>query len=207
MMPVALVWLAQAVPGAPGEIGVLPPRAQDEAPARPSAAPLTPLTPPASEAEPDGYTLKLALGGTYYSKLYTVQMYGGEVTLGLGGHSDAATSYLLLHLERGRTEHGLTVTGWHLGLARDWAFGAFRVGGELRAGGLSLHRITARSSVSSGSVGAALELSFDLLRAPHHGAGHHVVYVSAAGRADYYDPWLMSGTLSLGYRWDASSRL
>jgi hypothetical protein len=162
------------------------------------------VTAPSTRPE-HGASFRIGVGATY-ARMFTVPMYGGELSLGLGGRFGRLPGYIYLGLtlERMETERGLDVYGAHFTPDLEWKFGVLRLGVVGRVGFLTVQRITEPSSMlANASIGVAGRASVDFFT-----QGTNTLYLAAEIRADsYFDPIVISPNLSLGYRWDGNSRL
>lgn len=144
-----------------------------------------------------GTTVTAGLGGGY-RRIFAVNELGGEVFAGLGRRDDRRWGFLMVHLEKGYTEHGLSVWGGRAGAAMEWETGPVRLGGEARLGFLTIGRVTNDSWMSGASLGAEVTLGMDLVTLSESDA----VYAQAGFAVDYYEPFVFGPSLRLGYRWD-----
>lgn len=155
---------------------------------------------PPSESNLDahGSTFKAGIG-VNYDRLFAVNTYGGDVSLAIGRRDYERWGYLMLHLEKGSTEHGLSVWGFRVGPSMEWAFGRVRFGGEGTVGYLTIRRITRDAWMDSFSLGAELSAAFDFAVLSDSDA----LYLKAGFGADYYgEPIAWGPNLTVGYRWD-----
>lgn len=184
-------------------LSATPASAQPATPAEPAPVPYAKDEPrPASPKTPVGTIIK-GMGGAYYAQLFDIPTYGAEASLAVGPFVGRHSNYLAFDFQHGRTQHGLSVTSWHVGVSTEWAFGRVRVGGTARLGELWLEHVTDQDTDWSVSIGVAAHASVDVVSF----SGEDALFLVATLRADLYDAPLVWGpSLCVGYRWDFLSR-
>lgn len=155
------------------------------------------LAPDESKAEGSGLALRVALGATY-QQLYSVPVVSMASEIGVGSSSDAFAYYFAGWYQVGRSEFGLSVQSVHAGALTEWRVLHFRFGAGFGIGNLWVVRATMPDdSLSSWSVGVRPFVAFDLT----HRRRADSLYVELASRIDYYAPWVIAPTVSVGYSW------
>ncbi|HET9955394.1 MAG TPA: hypothetical protein VFQ61_12855 [Polyangiaceae bacterium] len=141
------------------------------------------------------FSARLALGLSSL-KIYSVPISSREISLGLGARSGAQAAFFSFTWNQGETQFGLDTKSWHLALGGETSYSRLRGGAELRFGRMIIQSLTRDENLSSLSIGPALYAQLDVIRLRHTDA----LYLEAAGRADYYSPWVFEGSVKLGYR-------
>lgn len=184
--------VAAATDAPPSAAGIAP-----DAPAPSAEAPAA----HARERDAHGRTFKASLGANY-DRLFAVNVYGGEASLAVGRRDYQRWGYLIAHLEKGTTLHGLPVWGFRAGPALEWAFGAVHLGGEATLGYLAIQRVTSDDWLQGVCFGAEVYAAIDVATLSESDA----LFAKLGLGADYYEPFAWGPNLSVGYRWDEHTR-
>jgi hypothetical protein len=136
-----------------------------------------------------------AAGGVYYSRLFSVQAYGGGGRFAVGSSGETNSWTVALEYLGGQTFHGLGLNMWHLGWSYDWRFDRLRVGLFPNLGRASLDRASRRGyTLEQLSLGFDVHGSVDLVPLGNAGALflRAVVNVDATNGAPIWGPsaWL-----------------
>lgn len=171
-------------------------------------APLAPAPQPEEAPEPEkrtGFSLKIALGGTYRN-LYGIHFGGGDLALSLGGQTKGAAFYADLSAFVGSTISGLTTSDLMIGFrAEGRILSRLRIGGGATISLLVIKRITSDSSIFDFTLGPALHVSFDVVQFEDS-----ALYVIAKGGFGWLVlsnshnsglPLMGNGTVGMGFRY------
>ncbi|HWA75602.1 MAG TPA: hypothetical protein VG937_24875 [Polyangiaceae bacterium] len=128
----------------------------------------------------------------------------GELELALGGRVGNQSVFLVMDVERGRSEFGLHTEGFHAGIISEWSAGRFRYGFQTRLGAMFIRRATDHDdSLASASFGASTHIAWDLVRSEDGDA----LFTQLAFRYDVYAPVVYGPSVMLGYRWQSNRRV
>jgi hypothetical protein len=163
----------------------------------PLAAPASqnPQTPAPRER---GTSMKGAVAA-YYQRIYDVPLYGGGITFGVGPRKRDRTLFLVIDLDHGVTERGLSTWGGRVLFSPEWSFDRVRLGFGVGAGYFQMARVTNSGNLASFTLLCAeLHVSVDLVETSDSGA----FFLAAAMHADSHFPAVWGPTASLGFRTD-----
>ena len=147
--------------------------------------------------DPLRFSLLLRLGASY-QRLYSVPFVLGELEFAPGFTYSAHAGYFTFRYGQGQSEQGLAVRTFHTGYMMQWSSDGLRVGGQLRLGTMTIERATNADNLNGLALGMRTHVSADVVSF----AGTLTCFSEIALLADYYDPWVLGGGLSLGLRWD-----
>lgn len=173
----------------------------------PIGAPPTSFTPIAAPAAQNAQTparrdrstsMKGAAAG-YYQRIYDVPIFGGGITFGVGPRKRDRTLFLVVDLDHGVTERGLSTWDGRFSFSPEWSFDRLRLGFGIGAGYFQIARVTNSGNLASFTLLCAeLHGSVDLVDTSDSGA----FFLAAAFRVDSHFPAVWGPTASLGFRTD-----
>ena len=135
----------------------------------------------------------------YYQRIFDVPIYGGGITFGVGARNRDRTLFMVVDLEHGFTEHGLSTWDGRVLFSPEWALDRLRLGFGAGAGYFQMARATNPGLLSSFTLLCGeVHASVDLIDTSEPGA----FFLAATFHVDSHFPALWGPTASLGFRTD-----
>jgi hypothetical protein len=206
-----------APPSAPQQVPAAPPATAAPSATVPRSAPPSGFTP--ISAPPSGFapmsasppqtaqvpphperstSLKGAVAASY-QRIYDVPIFAGGITFGVGPRKRDRTLFLVVDLDHGVTERGLTTWDGRMLFSPEWSFDRLRLGFGVGAGYFQIARVTNSGNLSSFTLLCGeLHASVDLVDTSDSGA----FFLAAAFHVDSHFPAVWGPTASLGFRTD-----